>query len=86
MRKGFINLVVPCSILNCIITLCQQEAKLSRDESGNCGRNEANGAAILMKAAQSNPDSKIHGANMGPIWGRQDPCVPHVGPMNLVIR
>ena len=30
------------------------------------------------------PDSKIHGANMGPIWGRQDPGGPHVGPMNFV--
>ena len=28
------------------------------------------------------PDSKVHGANMGPIWGRQDPGGPHVGPMN----
>ena len=31
------------------------------------------------------PDSKIHGANMGPIWGRKDPGGPHVAPMNLVI-
>ena len=31
------------------------------------------------------PDSKVHGANMGPTWGRQDPGRPHVGPMNLVI-
>ena len=30
-------------------------------------------------------DSKVHGANMGPIWGRQDPCGPHVGPMNFAI-
>ena len=30
-------------------------------------------------------DSKVHGANMGPIWGRQDPGGPHVGPMNFVI-
>ena len=30
------------------------------------------------------PDSKINGANMGPIWGRQDPGGPHVGPMNFV--
>ena len=29
------------------------------------------------------PDTKVHGANMGPIWGRQDPGGPHVGPMNL---
>ena len=31
----------------------------------------------------NNPDSKVHGANMGPIWGRQDPGGPHVGPMNF---
>ena len=31
------------------------------------------------------PDSKVHGANMGPIWDRQDPGEPHVGPMNFVI-
>ena len=30
-------------------------------------------------------DSKVHGANMGPIWGRQDPGAPHVGPMNFAI-
>ena len=34
---------------------------------------------------QYNPDSKIHGANMGAIWGRQDPVGPHVGPMNFAI-
>ena len=31
------------------------------------------------------PDSKFHGANMGPIWGRQDPGGPHAGPMNFAI-
>ena len=31
------------------------------------------------------PDNKVHGANMGPIWGRQDPGGPHVGPINLAI-
>ena len=31
------------------------------------------------------PDSKVHGANMEPIWGRQDPGGHHVGPMNLAI-
>ena len=33
-----------------------------------------------------NPDSKVHGAYMGPTWGSQDPGGPHVGPMNLAIR
>ena len=31
------------------------------------------------------PDSKVNGANMGLIWGRQDQGGPHVGPMNLAI-
>ena len=31
------------------------------------------------------PDCKVHGANMGPIWGRQDPGGPHAGPMNFAI-
>ena len=31
------------------------------------------------------PDSKVHGANMGPIWDRQDPGGPHVGHMNFAI-
>ena len=31
------------------------------------------------------PDSKVDGDNMGPIWDRQDPGGPHVGPMNLAI-
>ena len=30
------------------------------------------------------PDSKVHGANMGPIWGGQVPGEPHVGPMNYL--
>ena len=34
---------------------------------------------------RSTPDCKVHGVNMGPIWGRQDPGGPHVGPMNFVI-
>ena len=31
------------------------------------------------------PDSKVHGANMGSIWGRQDPGGPHAGPVNVAI-
>ena len=34
----------------------------------------------------TNPDDKVNGANMGPIWGRQDPGWPQVGPMKLAIR
>ena len=31
------------------------------------------------------PDNKVHGASMGPIWGRQDPGGPYIGPMNFSI-
>ena len=31
------------------------------------------------------PDNKVHGANVGPSWGRQDPGGPHVSHMNLAI-
>ena len=32
------------------------------------------------------PDSKVHGANMGPTWVLSAPDEPHVGPTNLAIR
>ena len=35
---------------------------------------------------KSIPDSKVHGANMGPTWVLPAPDGPHVGPMNLAIR
>ena len=35
--------------------------------------------------ADTFPDNKVHGDNMGPIWARQDPGGPHVGPMNFAI-
>ena len=33
-----------------------------------------------------NPDSKIHGVNMGPTWVLSAPGGPQVGHMNLTIR
>ena len=38
-----------------------------------------------MAVLCDNPDGKVHGANMGPIWGRQDPGGPDVGPMSFAI-
>ena len=34
---------------------------------------------------QISPDNKVHGANVGPTWDRQDPGGPHVGHMNFAI-
>ena len=40
--------------------------------------------AGLFHCHQRNyPESKVHGANMGSIWGRRDPGGSHVGPMNF---
>ena len=33
----------------------------------------------------NNPDSQVHGANMGPTWVLSAPDGPRVGPMNLAI-
>ena len=40
---------------------------------------------VLLFCYCAYPDSKVHGANMGPTWVRQDPGGPHVGPMNFAI-
>ena len=39
----------------------------------------------VCRAATNNPDSKVHGAKMGPIWDRKDPGGTDVGPTNLAI-
>ena len=36
--------------------------------------------------ATTYPDSKVHGAHMGPTWDLSAPGGPHVGPMNFAIR
>ena len=37
---------------------------------------------FIQENLKMSPDSKVHGANMGPIWGRHDPGGAQVGPMN----
>ena len=39
----------------------------------------------LLLGMEYIPDSKVHGANMGPTWVLSAPDGPHVGPMNLAI-
>ena len=41
---------------------------------------------LILCTTNQGPDSKVHRANMGPIWGRQDPGGLHVGPMNFAIQ
>ena len=47
-------------------------------------QNEASGG-IGPLASRTLPDSKVHGAYMGSIWGRQGLGGPHVGPWNFAI-
>ena len=44
-----------------------------------------NAVSKVTHVVEHHPGSKVHGANMGPVWGRQDPGGPHVSPMSLVI-
>ena len=39
----------------------------------------------LIDNKEQYPDSKVHVANMWPVWGREAPDGPHVGPMNFAI-
>ena len=43
------------------------------------------GRQYLIPQITMHPDSKVHGVNIGPIWGRQYPGEPHVGPMNFAL-
>ena len=40
---------------------------------------------VALKVMNNIPHRKVYGANMGPIWGRQDPGEPHVGPKNFAL-
>ena len=41
--------------------------------------------SIVGNVRSFHVNSNIHGANMGPTWGRKDPGGPHVGLLNLAI-
>ena len=41
-------------------------------------------AIFLLTCSHNYPDSKVHGAYMGPIRGRQDPGGPRVGTGTLL--
>ena len=44
------------------------------------------GLFFIFVSLAGNPDSKVHGANMGPTWALSAIGGLHVGPINLVIR
>ena len=50
---------------------------------GGGGGGGAGGEGYMSRCFYT--ESKIRGANMGPIWARQDPCGPHVDAMNSAV-
>ena len=58
------------NIVLCTVLLCVGGGQLTKKNIG---------------FGNSFPDSKVHGANMGPIKGRQDPGGPHVCLRNFAI-
>ena len=69
----------------------QQQPRSMKAHRGGSYRKEKVGSVYYHTSSLggshqvTTPDSRVHGANMGPTWGRQDPGWPHVGPMNLAI-
>ena len=39
---------------------------------------------VIRSATPHTPHNKVHGANIGPIWGRQDPGGPMLAPWTLL--
>ena len=58
------------------IYMCTIRFPIHCSEDGSLGQRTRNLKQFI-------PDSNIHGANVGPTWGRQDPGGPHVGHRNI---
>ena len=41
------------------------------------------GGRCTTSQSEAIPESKVHGANMGPIWGQEGPGGPHISPIEL---
>ena len=59
-----------------VTKICQNDRSVS----------DTAGVTPVPDWTDTSPDSKVHGANMGPTWLLSAPDGPHVGPMNLAIR
>ena len=79
-EKADSRIIITC-VLNTIFVVL-----FSRAIGGNHAA-KFTGARLVANCLVGNtPDSKVHGANMGPTWVLSAPAGPHVGPTNLAIR
>ena len=68
---------------NMLLKLIQWNFVENTCNAVECGCLKHNGARQPVPAGY--PENKVHGANMGSIWSRQDPGRPYIGPMNFAI-
>ena len=64
------------------MTLSKQattELQQLKEQLSNPGQTSETIEVRVIFAQYDIPHSKVHGANMGPIWGRQGPGWPHIG-------
>ena len=64
-------------------TLTLAETQISTTVVCWIGRSLQNMGNWSVEKCSMNPDSKIHGANMGPTWVLSGPDGPHAVPMNI---
>ena len=84
IHRAFQNYLLVAQIFRSQITQ-RRKSSIGSDETVIPKRVCALPLPTEMIHQTSTPDSKVHGANMGPIWGRQDSGRSRVGPMNFAI-
>ena len=73
-----------CSILNSAYSMVLLEQWCTKSHFIKMTRHKC--SQWDVDSLKTIPNSKVHGASMGPTWVLWDPDGPHGGPMNLVIR
>ena len=66
-------------------TDCMAVCWVSYGSPMSTGWESNDGTFMSVRLWNTFPDSKVHGANMGPTWVLSSPGGPHVGPKNLAI-
>ena len=83
LHEYILNIFIQIKLMN-ILDQCQYGQVHTKS---NPDENKSNNETWEPESVKCKyPDSKVHGANMGPTWVLSAPDGPLVGPMNLAIR
>ena len=69
-------------LISALLALCGENIPVTTEFSWRMANDNSKTRGQVMRAV---PDSKVHGANMGPTWVLSSPGGPHVSPMNLAL-